>query len=230
MAVFSGPDAPGPEGVPASPVEAALALVRPDELSPRDALALDPEWLPHAMVVIGRPDPAYVGRPRPPVPLADLRAFLAVAVATFAAVVVPRTPCDAAGTVIVGSGLAAVSVALLSCLKAGDHLLVTDSVYRPTRMFCDGMLKRYGITTTYYDPLIGAGIAGINGRVQEALQDFQEAHKIFQAVGAARSQAIALQNIGSIYNDAVEGLDDKTARRLIEDLSEFAAHTAQVAA
>ena len=41
----------------------------------RDALALDPEWLPHAMVVVGRPDPEYVGRPRPPVPLDDLRTF-----------------------------------------------------------------------------------------------------------------------------------------------------------
>lgn len=41
----------------------------------RDALALEPEWLPHAMVVVGRPDPAYVGRPRPPVPLDALRAF-----------------------------------------------------------------------------------------------------------------------------------------------------------
>jgi len=41
----------------------------------RDALALDPEWLPHAMVVVGRPDPDYVGRPRPPIPVDDLRAF-----------------------------------------------------------------------------------------------------------------------------------------------------------
>lgn len=41
----------------------------------RDALALDPEWLPQAMVLVGRPDPAYVGRPRPPIPLAELRAF-----------------------------------------------------------------------------------------------------------------------------------------------------------
>ena len=41
----------------------------------RDALALAPEWLPHAMVVVGRPDPAYVGRPRPPFPLDDLRTF-----------------------------------------------------------------------------------------------------------------------------------------------------------
>jgi F420 biosynthesis protein FbiB-like protein len=41
----------------------------------RDALTLDPEWLPHAMVVVGTPDPGYVGRPRPPLPLDRLRAF-----------------------------------------------------------------------------------------------------------------------------------------------------------
>ncbi|MEA2873551.1 MAG: cysteine-S-conjugate beta-lyase, partial [Hyphomicrobiales bacterium] len=61
--------------------------------------------------------------------------------------------CGAAGTVLVPSGLAAISVALLSCLKAGDHLLVPDSVYRPTRNFCDSVLKRFGVETAYYDPL-----------------------------------------------------------------------------
>ena len=55
-------------------------------------------------------------------------------------------------------GAAAISLALLSVLKTGDHVLVTDSVYLPTRNFCDGLLKRYGITTTYYDPMLGAGI------------------------------------------------------------------------
>jgi cysteine-S-conjugate beta-lyase len=64
----------------------------------------------------------------------------------------------AAGTVLAPSGLAAVTVALLSCLKAGDHLLMTDSVYLPTRHFCNGMLKKFGVETTYYDPQIGAGI------------------------------------------------------------------------
>jgi coenzyme F420-0:L-glutamate ligase/coenzyme F420-1:gamma-L-glutamate ligase len=39
----------------------------------RDALALPREWRPHAMVVLGEPDPGYVARPRPPIPLADLR-------------------------------------------------------------------------------------------------------------------------------------------------------------
>jgi cysteine-S-conjugate beta-lyase len=68
---------------------------------------------------------------------------------------------DCAGVALLPSGLAAISTALLAVLKAGDHLLVTDSVYQPTRKFCDGMLKRYGVTATYYDPLIGAGIAAL---------------------------------------------------------------------
>jgi cysteine-S-conjugate beta-lyase len=65
----------------------------------------------------------------------------------------------AAGTVLTPSGLAAVTLALMSCLKSGDHLLVSDSVYLPTRIFCDTVLKRFGVETTYYDPLVGAGIA-----------------------------------------------------------------------
>ncbi len=59
------------------------------------------------------------------------------------------------------SGMSAVATALLAVLGAGDHLLVTDSVYRPTRTFCDTILKRLGIETTYYDPLIGGGIAAL---------------------------------------------------------------------
>ena len=65
---------------------------------------------------------------------------------------------ECAGVALLPSGLAAISTALLAVLNAGDHLLVTDSVYQPTRKFCDGMLKRYGVATTYYDPLIGGGI------------------------------------------------------------------------
>ncbi len=67
----------------------------------------------------------------------------------------------AACTVLVPSGLAAVAVALLAAVEAGCHILVSDSVYRPTRLFCDGFLKRMGVETQYYDPLIGAGIAGL---------------------------------------------------------------------
>lgn len=63
------------------------------------------------------------------------------------------------GCVAVGSGLAAITVALLSQVRQGDHVLVSDSVYAPTRKLCDGMLQRFGVETTYYDPAVGAGIA-----------------------------------------------------------------------
>ena len=56
------------------------------------------------------------------------------------------------------SGLAAVSSALLAFLNAGDRLLMVDSVYQPTRRFCEGVLRRMGIETAYYDPLIGGAI------------------------------------------------------------------------
>jgi cystathionine beta-lyase len=64
-----------------------------------------------------------------------------------------------AGVALLPSGLAAISVALLSAAGADDHILITDSVYRPTRNFCNGVFKRLGVETSYYDPLIGAEIA-----------------------------------------------------------------------
>ena len=67
----------------------------------------------------------------------------------------------AAGTALVPTGMAAIALALLSALGAGDHLLVTDSAYQPARRFSDGMLKRMGVETTYYDPRLGAGIASL---------------------------------------------------------------------
>lgn len=67
----------------------------------------------------------------------------------------------AEGCVLTPSGISACALALMSVLKAGDHLLVIDSVYAPTRFVCDGMLKRFGIETTYFDPLIGAGIVDL---------------------------------------------------------------------
>jgi cystathionine beta-lyase len=97
----------------------------------------------------------------------------------------------AAGTVLAPSGLAAVTLALTSCLKAGDHLLVTDSVYRPTRHFCDGMLKKFGVETTYYDPLIGAGI--------EALMRPNTAAVFTEAPG---SQSFEMQDIPAIAEAA----------------------------
>ena len=75
----------------------------------------------------------------------------------------------AEGTFLYCSGVAAVAAALLSVLSPGDELLVTDSAYDPTRSFANGFLKRFGITTRYYDPLIGAGIADLIGKRTKAI-------------------------------------------------------------
>ena len=63
--------------------------------------------------------------------------------------------------VAVCSGLAAINAALCAFVKAGDHLLVADSVYGPTRTFCDKRLTAFGVAIEYYDPLIGAGIKNL---------------------------------------------------------------------
>jgi cystathionine beta-lyase len=67
----------------------------------------------------------------------------------------------AVGTMLYPSGAAAVAGALLSILKPGDHLLMTDSAYDPTRRLCDAYLAQRGVTTTYYDPCIGSGIEAL---------------------------------------------------------------------
>ena len=75
----------------------------------------------------------------------------------------------AAGTALYSSGLAAITTALLAVLEPGDELLVPDSVYWPTRRFCDTFLKRFGMTTRYYDPLIGGGIEQLLGPKTRAI-------------------------------------------------------------
>ena len=67
----------------------------------------------------------------------------------------------AKGTKLFPSGVAAIATALMAVLKTGDHLLMVDSVYEPTRIFCNTVLKRAGVETTYYDPMVGAGIAAL---------------------------------------------------------------------
>lgn len=62
------------------------------------------------------------------------------------------------GCVVLPSGLAAVAMAILAFVKSGDHLLMVDSVYEPSRTFCDKFLSGLGVETTYYDPLIGSDI------------------------------------------------------------------------
>ncbi|MEI4483692.1 MULTISPECIES: cystathionine beta-lyase [unclassified Phyllobacterium] len=63
-----------------------------------------------------------------------------------------------AGTLLVPSGLLAVTLPLLAFLSPGDHLLMVDSCYGNTHYFCNTTLKRLGVEVEYYDPLIGAGI------------------------------------------------------------------------
>lgn len=64
-------------------------------------------------------------------------------------------------TVSASSGLAAITIALLATLKAGDHLLMVDTAYNPTRKFCEVMLAHLGIETTFYDPAVGANISDL---------------------------------------------------------------------
>ena len=75
----------------------------------------------------------------------------------------------AAGTMLYSSGVAALTTALLSVLRPGDQLLMTDSAYDPTRIFCDGLLKAFGVETLYYDPLIGSDIGALIGERTRAI-------------------------------------------------------------
>ncbi|HHD7473737.1 TPA: cystathionine beta-lyase [Klebsiella oxytoca] len=98
---------------------------------------------------------------------------------------------DAAGTVISPSGLGALALALFSVTRTGDHILVTDSVYRPTRNFCNTLLAKYGVSVTYYDPLIGADIDEL---VQENTRVI-----LLECPG---SQSFEVQDIGTIVTVA----------------------------
>jgi cysteine-S-conjugate beta-lyase len=64
-------------------------------------------------------------------------------------------------TILTASGYQAVSTAILAFVEAGDNILMVDTVYQPTRAFCDKLLAKLGVTTTYYDPLIGSAIADL---------------------------------------------------------------------
>ncbi len=75
----------------------------------------------------------------------------------------------AEATFLYPSGVAAVSAALLSVLSPGDELLLADSVYDPTRSFATGFLARFGVTTRFYDPMVGGGIADLIGEHTRAI-------------------------------------------------------------
>ena len=75
----------------------------------------------------------------------------------------------AAGTALYPTGLAAITTPLLAVLSPGDELLAPDNVYGPTRRFCDTFLKRYGVGTRYYEPLVGTRIGELIGENSRAI-------------------------------------------------------------
>ncbi|MDA1099493.1 MAG: cystathionine beta-lyase [Proteobacteria bacterium] len=89
------------------------------------------------------------------------------------------------------SGLAAIAAAMLSFLKAGDHILMVDSVYGPSRRFCNSLASRFNVATTFYDPAIGAGIAAL----------IQDNTRIVY-VEAPGSQTFVMQDIPAIAEAA----------------------------
>ncbi|NQY49194.1 MAG: cystathionine beta-lyase [Colwellia sp.] len=66
-----------------------------------------------------------------------------------------------AGCALYPSGTAAITNAILAFVQQGDHILMVDSAYEPTRDYCDKILAKIGVTTTYYDPMLGAGIEAL---------------------------------------------------------------------
>jgi cystathionine beta-lyase len=113
-----------------------------------------------------------------------------------------------AGVLLTPSGLSAISVALLSIVKSGDHILVMDSVYRPTRIVCDGVLKRLGVGTTYFDPLIGANIETLFKKNTRAV--------FFEAPGSQTFEMpeVALLAKAAKARDAVSLMDNTWATPL----------------
>lgn len=97
----------------------------------------------------------------------------------------------AAGTALFPTGLAAITAALLSVVSAGDELLVTDSVYGPTRKFCDTILKRMGVATRYFAPLVGGSIGELIGERTRAI--------LLESPG---SQTMEIQDVPAICAEA----------------------------
>ena len=103
----------------------------------------------------------------------------------------------AEGTFLYPSGVAAISAALLSVLSPGDELLLVDSAYDPTRAFALGFLQRFGVTTRFYDPLIGGGIGNLIGEHTRAIFMESPGSLTFEVqdvpaiVAAARTRGVA---------------------------------------
>ena len=103
--------------------------------------------------------------------------------------------------VATGSGKAAIVTALLSCLESGDHLLVADSAYLPTRTFADGILRSFGIETSYYDPAAGEDIAARMRPNTRAVYTESPGSLTFEVQDLPTISAIAHENGAVVIND-----------------------------
>jgi cystathionine beta-lyase len=114
---------------------------------------------------------------------------------------------------IVCSGLAAVTTPLLAFLKTGDHCLMPDTVYGPARNFAEGMLKRFGVETEFYDPIIDeAGIAALMrpnttvvytespGSHTFEVQDIPAIARVAHAGGAPGGAKVMMDNTWGIHH------------------------------
>ena len=99
-----------------------------------------------------------------------------------------------AGCVAVSSGLTACVISLMAFAESGAHVLVADTVYGPTRMFCDNVLKRYGVSVTYFDPMVGADLV-------ELIQDNTQA-VFFEAPGSATFEIPDIPAIAAVAKKA----------------------------
>ncbi|WP_245958388.1 cystathionine beta-lyase [Pelagibacterium sediminicola] len=109
----------------------------------------------------------------------------------------------AVGTCLAPNGVSAISLALMACLDAGDEVLITDSVYEPTRKLADKLLTRFGISARYFDPRIGAGIADLLGPATKAVFLESPGSLTFELQDIpAISSAVSGRDIGIIVDNS----------------------------
>ncbi|MEW5684254.1 MAG: cystathionine beta-lyase [Pseudomonadota bacterium] len=125
----------------------------------------------------------------------------------------------AVGVSLYPSGIAAISGALMALLKAGDEVLVVDTVYKPVRRFCDNVLRRFGVTVTYYDPTVSPDdlVAGASDATRLILMEspgslsfeMQDAPRIAE-LARARGILTAIDNTwgaGLLFKPLAHGID-----------------------
>ncbi len=121
-----------------------------------------------------------------------------------------------AGVALSPSGLAAITIAFLTVVRAGDHVLVTDSCYGPARAFCDDVLAGLGVDVEYYDPLIGAGIGALIRPATSLIWLESPGTHTFEvqdvpAITAAAREATAARALAGLDRPVVTAIDNTWA-------------------